>query len=162
MCNIVKPVLQLFILLNNCVPKVIYITTCRQFETVLPPHTHIPQPSLGYRKLVLIKIQLLLTIWRLTEALRTIWDETFLMLGYNDGWKLTNSSDGIESDTSLHDQHIFFIWYTCMHLASSNCWPSPSNQSFYRQIAGYQRGVGDHRVGQWWEGSWANKIVAWP
>ena len=32
------------------------------------------------------------------------------------------------------------------------CWPSPSNQ----------RGVGDHRVGQWWEGSWANKIVAWP
>ena len=22
----------------------------------------------------------------------------------------------------------------------------PSNQSFYRQIAGYQRGVGDHRV----------------
>ena len=28
------------------------------------------------------------------------------------------------------------------------CWPLPSNQSFYRQIAGYQRGVGDHRVGQ--------------
>ena len=25
------------------------------------------------------------------------------------------------------------------------CWPSPSN---YRQIAYYQRGVGDHRVGQ--------------
>ena len=27
-----------------------------------------------------------------------------------------------------------------------------SNQSFYGQIARYQRGVGDHRVGQWWEG----------
>ena len=27
-------------------------------------------------------------------------------------------------------------------------WPSPSNQSFYRQIAGHHRGVGDHRVGQ--------------
>ena len=27
-------------------------------------------------------------------------------------------------------------------------WPSPSNQSFYRQIAHYQRGVGNHRVGQ--------------
>jgi hypothetical protein len=27
------------------------------------------------------------------------------------------------------------------------CRPSPSNQSFYRQIAGYQRGAGDHRVG---------------
>jgi hypothetical protein len=28
------------------------------------------------------------------------------------------------------------------------CSPSPSNQSFYRQIAGYQRGAGDHKVGQ--------------
>ena len=27
------------------------------------------------------------------------------------------------------------------------CWPLPSNQSFYRQIAGYRMGVGDHRVG---------------
>ena len=26
------------------------------------------------------------------------------------------------------------------------CWPLPSNQSFYRQIAGYQRGVDDHGV----------------
>ena len=32
------------------------------------------------------------------------------------------------------------------------CWASPSNQSFYRQIASYQRGIGYHRVGQWWEG----------
>ena len=108
MCNIVKPVLQPFILLSNCVPKGIYITTCRQFEIVLPlPPTSPPQPSLGYRQLVLIKIQLLLTIWWLTQALRTVWDETFLMLGHNDSWKLTNSSGGIESDTSLHDQHIF-------------------------------------------------------
>ena len=28
------------------------------------------------------------------------------------------------------------------------CWALPSNQSFYRQIAGYQRGVGNRRVGQ--------------
>ncbi len=42
------------------------------------------------------------------------------------------------------------------------CRPSPSNQSFYRQIAGYQRGAGDHRVGQWWEGSWAYKLVIVP
>ena len=27
------------------------------------------------------------------------------------------------------------------------CWPSLSNQCFYRQIAGYGMGVGDHRVG---------------
>ena len=27
------------------------------------------------------------------------------------------------------------------------CWPLPSNQSFYRQIAIYGMGVGDHRVG---------------
>ena len=27
------------------------------------------------------------------------------------------------------------------------CRPLPSNQSFYRQIAGYRMGVGDHRVG---------------
>ncbi len=38
------------------------------------------------------------------------------------------------------------------------CRPSPSNQSFYRLIAGYQRGAGDHRVGQGLEGSWAYKI----
>ena len=30
---------------------------------------------------------------------------------------------------------------------------------FFRQIAGYQRGVGDHRVER---GSWANKIVTRP
>ena len=28
------------------------------------------------------------------------------------------------------------------------CWSLPSNQSFYRQIAGYVRGVRDPRVGQ--------------
>jgi hypothetical protein len=28
----------------------------------------------------------------------------------------------------------------------TNCRPSPSNQRFYRVIAGYQRGAGDHRV----------------
>ena len=39
------------------------------------------------------------------------------------------------------------------------CWPLPTNQSFYRQIAGYQRGVGDHNDER---GSWANKIVARP
>ena len=39
------------------------------------------------------------------------------------------------------------------------CWPSPSNQSFYRQITGYQRGVGDHWVGQWWEGPWTSKLI---
>ena len=40
--------------------------------------------------------------------------------------------------------------YTHLHIIScvSTCWPSPSNQSFYRQVARYQRGVGDHRVGQ--------------
>ena len=38
------------------------------------------------------------------------------------------------------------------------CWPSPSNQGFFRQIADYQRSVGD----QWFGGGgaggpWANK-----
>ena len=27
-----------------------------------------------------------------------------------------------------------------------------SNQSFFRQIAGYVMGVDDHRVGWWWKG----------
>ena len=40
----------------------------------------------------------------------------------------------------------------CTVVKISDCWPLPSNQSFYRQIASYQRGVGDHRVGQCWEG----------
>ena len=31
------------------------------------------------------------------------------------------------------------------------CWPLLSNQSFYRQIAGYGMGIGDHRVGRWWK-----------
>ena len=30
----------------------------------------------------------------------------------------------------------------------SICWPLPSNQSFYRQIASYVRGVRDPRVNQ--------------
>ena len=33
--------------------------------------------------------------------------------------------------------------YICMCI----CWPLPSNQSVYRLVAGYWRGVGDHRVG---------------
>ena len=33
-------------------------------------------------------------------------------------------------------------------LCNTTYWPLPSNQSSYRQIARYQRGVGDHRVGQ--------------
>ena len=36
-------------------------------------------------------------------------------------------------------------YYAFKWLCIFTCWPSPSNQSFYRQIAGYQRGVGDHR-----------------
>ena len=31
---------------------------------------------------------------------------------------------------------------------SNSCWPSASDQSFYRQIVGYERGVRDHKVGQ--------------
>ena len=36
---------------------------------------------------------------------------------------------------------------TCVSLFYS--WLLPSNWSFYRQIAGYGKGVGDPRVGQW-------------
>jgi hypothetical protein len=55
----------------------------------------------------------------------------------------------------------FRALHSCMTGMRSNlsCRPLPSNQSFYRQIAGYQRGAGDYRVGQWWEGSWAYKLV---
>ena len=41
--------------------------------------------------------------------------------------------------------------YVCtwhIHTYMYICRPSPSNQSFYRLIAGYQRGAGDYRVGQ--------------
>ena len=31
-------------------------------------------------------------------------------------------------------------------------WSLPSNQSFYREIAWYRRGVGHHRVCRWWKG----------
>ena len=36
--------------------------------------------------------------------------------------------------------------YVCVY--SIMCWSLPSNQSFYRQIASYVRGVRDPRVGQ--------------
>ena len=56
-----------------------------------------------------------------------------------------------------------------MHAMYMNtCWPSPSNQSSCRQIFGYQRGVGDHRIGQWCivlclssPSSQSYKIVIW-
>ena len=35
-----------------------------------------------------------------------------------------------------------------MHTCNLVCWPLPSNQRFYRQIAGYVRGVRDPRVDQ--------------
>ena len=41
-----------------------------------------------------------------------------------------------------------FNMYNCNGLEESTCWPLPSNQSFYRQIAGYVRGVRDSRVGK--------------
>ena len=34
-----------------------------------------------------------------------------------------------------------------IHVYKYDCWPLPSNQCFYRQIAGYEMSVGDHRVG---------------
>ena len=44
--------------------------------------------------------------------------------------------------------HVYVqIMLTHMYICSSVCCPLPSNQSLYRQIASYQRGVGDHRVG---------------
>ena len=42
------------------------------------------------------------------------------------------------------------------------CWPLPSNQSFYRQTAGYQRGVGDHRIDYDERWSWANMHLMHP
>ena len=49
-----------------------------------------------------------------------------------------------------HEQISIFFWsnsFDAPHLITTMditiCWPSPSNQNFYRQIAGYQRGVGD-------------------
>ena len=35
----------------------------------------------------------------------------------------------------------------CVCMILSVCWPLPCNPNFYRQIAGYGMGVGDHRVG---------------
>ena len=51
-------------------------------------------------------------------------------------------------DEDLDTELIFPLDSPLIHTCKFICWPSPSNQSFYRQIAGYQRGVGDHRVGQ--------------
>ena len=53
---------------------------------------------------------------------------------------------------SLCCPHIVVLSHGCLQTVmfqyyNDSCWPSPSNQSFYRQIAGYGMGVGDHRVG---------------
>ena len=40
---------------------------------------------------------------------------------------------------------ILLLIQTCMHMCIF--WLLPSNQSFYKQIAKYWRGVGNHRVG---------------
>ena len=42
-----------------------------------------------------------------------------------------------KKDADVRDLHGIYIY-----------WPSPSNQSFYRQITDHHGGVGDHRVGQ--------------
>ena len=44
-------------------------------------------------------------------------------------------------DHDTHDVHHDDI-------RTAPCWPSPSNQSFYRQVASCWRSVGDPRVGQ--------------
>ena len=46
----------------------------------------------------------------------------------------------------IQQRNEFSAYVSTCHMDNCNCWPSPSNQSFYRQIAGYQRGVSDHRV----------------
>jgi hypothetical protein len=58
----------------------------------------------------------------------------------------------------MHVGACVYMMYVCMYV----CRPSPSNQSLYRLIAGYQRGAGGHRVGKWWEGLWAYKLVVVP
>ena len=77
---------------------------------------------------------------------------------------------GITSYTLLW-MILFSSCFPCMEYTISPHWvlviqswsqwikPLLSKQSFYRQIAGCWMGVGDHRVGQWWKKSWANKIV---
>ena len=54
------------------------------------------------------------------------------------------------SDTrnSTHGSGNFKLSESAALLYTVYCWPLPSNQSFYRQIADCQRGVGDHRIGQ--------------
>ena len=44
----------------------------------------------------------------------------------------------------LHPYQLLALYAFCISI----CWSLLSNQSFYRQIAGYGMGVGDHRVGQ--------------
>ena len=50
----------------------------------------------------------------------------------------------------MHSTTLYYLKY--MHIVHghvlNSCRPSLSNQSLYRLIAGYQRGAGDHRVGQ--------------
>ena len=53
----------------------------------------------------------------------------------------------------VHTNHTYASHsHTHGYTHAHTCWPLPSNQSFYRQIASYRRPVGDHRVGQWWKG----------
>ena len=47
---------------------------------------------------------------------------------------------------------------TCGYVACTyTCWYLPSNQSFYRQFAGYRKGVGDYELDQSWT-TCTNKI----
>ena len=50
---------------------------------------------------------------------------------------------------SLSERACVYV-YVCVYIVyySIMCWSLPSNQSFYRQIAGYMRGMRDPRIGQ--------------
>lgn len=52
--------------------------------------------------------------------------------------------------------YVLHITHAISNIASlpcnALCWPLPSNWSCFRQIISYQRGVSNHRAGQWWEG----------
>ena len=49
------------------------------------------------------------------------------------------------------------LWFL-IHVCIRFCWPLPSNQSFYRQIASYHS---DCRIGYWWKGVIGQQIVNW-
>ena len=88
----------------------------------------------------------------ISAAARAMLHQSVIVAGYQPGPAMTGH---IALNACMHILYACKCMYMYMKLILTFdnviCWPLPSNQSYnsyIRKIAGFQRGVGDHRVGQ--------------